>query len=199
MLGLLVERITRHRLADEIDHRLLRPLGLEGTGFPVHDPLIEGRHLHGYLPLDNSDGPYQDVAHLADFTVEFVDQTGAAGAIVSTTGDLLRFTRALLGGRLLPADLTAALSAPPAPLGDSGTVPGYVGEGLGVQVFDIDGRRMYGRTGLIRDTPPSCSPAPTAGGNWRWPPASILPHRPFSPPSWPWSRAFCRRGERLSG
>ena len=150
MLGLLVERITRHRLADEIDHRLLRPLGLEGTGFPVHDPLIEGRHLHGYLPLDNSDGPYQDVAHLADFTVEFVDQTGAAGAIVSTTGDLLRFTRALLGGRLLPADLTAALSAPPAPLGDSGTVPGYVGEGLGVQVFDIDGRRMYGHTGLIR-------------------------------------------------
>ncbi|WP_194235845.1 serine hydrolase domain-containing protein, partial [Streptomyces sp. CB01881] len=95
--GLLVERLTGRTWGDEVEHRIIRPLGLTGTSMPVDSPFIPGPHAHGYYKL--ATGP-------ADATLLNPSMGGAAGAGISTTADLTRFLSALLGGRLLgPAEL----------------------------------------------------------------------------------------------
>ncbi|MFL5859526.1 MAG: serine hydrolase, partial [Solirubrobacteraceae bacterium] len=46
-LGLVIEKLTGHSVADELNRRILRPLRLEHTNFPTSPP-ISGRHAHGY-------------------------------------------------------------------------------------------------------------------------------------------------------
>lgn len=147
VLGLLAERLTGRHVSAQVTDRVLRPLGLDATSYPVHNPAVTGRHLHGYVPSDAPGAPFGDPANLVDFTVETVDQTGAAGAIISNGPDLLRFHRALLTGRLLPASLTAEMlhSVP------TGASSGMTGYGLGVEAWDLgDGDVMWGNTGSIR-------------------------------------------------
>jgi D-alanyl-D-alanine carboxypeptidase len=100
-LGLIVEAASGHALSTELRRRIFAPLHLRSTSFDAQ-PRIAGRHAHGYTryhggprPLDISDVP-QSFAW-------------AAGAIVSTTGDLARFYRALLRGRLLRPALRAEM------------------------------------------------------------------------------------------
>jgi D-alanyl-D-alanine carboxypeptidase len=69
------------------------------------------------------DGP------LLDFTVQNPSHAWAAGNLISDLDDLARFFRALLGGRLLPAQLLAEMTTPV----DTG-VPGF-GYGLGLTVL----------------------------------------------------------------
>ncbi|MFG3055152.1 serine hydrolase domain-containing protein [Kitasatospora sp. NPDC048239] len=118
LAGLVIEAVTHHSAPAEIQRRILAPLGLKDTSFPVTDPDIHGPHLHGY------DLKGQDVTRFSpsyDWT---------AGAMISTVDDLARFHRALFTGKLLrPAQQRELLTTVEFP-----DEPAY---GLGVQRMDV--------------------------------------------------------------
>ena len=79
-LGLVIEKVTGHSYAEELEKRILDPLGLDNTELP------QTRRLP-----DLDDGGYNPSV------------PWAAGAIVSNAHDLSRFYSALLSGRILSA------------------------------------------------------------------------------------------------
>ncbi|MFF2039923.1 serine hydrolase domain-containing protein [Kitasatospora sp. NPDC058170] len=97
LAGLIVQKVTRRPLAEEIDQRIVKRLGLRHTYFPApRDATIREPHPRGY---------YRDsaAAPLLDVTETDPSWGWAAGQLVSTDSDLNRFFTALLAGRLLPA------------------------------------------------------------------------------------------------
>ncbi|MFF9978815.1 serine hydrolase domain-containing protein [Streptomyces erythrochromogenes] len=54
LAGLVIEAVTHRSAPSEIRRRILIPLGLKDTSFPVTDPDIHRPHLHGY-DLDGRD------------------------------------------------------------------------------------------------------------------------------------------------
>jgi D-alanyl-D-alanine carboxypeptidase len=142
LAGLIVEAATGRTLGQELAGRILRPLGLRDTFFPVNAPGIPGPRSRGYsLPLSPQgevlDGP------LLDFTIYNPSFAWAAGALISNLDDLERFFRALLGGRLLPGGLLAEMTST-VPIG----VPGF-GYGLGLLVMETPAGRLIGHDGGI--------------------------------------------------
>ena len=138
LAGMIIEAATGHKLGRELARRILRPLGLRNTFFPINRPTIPRPYARGYsLPLGQEQGP------LLDFTVLNPSVAWAAGALVSNLGDLEHFFRALLGGRLLPPRLLTAMTTP-VPTGQ----PGF-GYGLGLIVIDTPAGRLLGHDGAI--------------------------------------------------
>jgi D-alanyl-D-alanine carboxypeptidase len=90
LLGMLLQKVTGHSPITEISRRILVPLGLRDTSFPLTSKQIPAPYAHGYY------GP-MDVTNLVNPSV-----TWTSGAMISTVGDVARFYRALLTGRLLP-------------------------------------------------------------------------------------------------
>lgn len=99
LLGMIVERVTGNPAYEEMKRRIIEPLGLSRTYWPGLRKGLRGSYAHGYQRY--ADGV------LVDVTRNRVGYwAGAAGGLVSTTADLDRFYRALLGGRLVrPAQL----------------------------------------------------------------------------------------------
>ncbi|GAA5065958.1 D-alanyl-D-alanine carboxypeptidase [Thermocatellispora tengchongensis] len=95
LAGMIIRRVTGRGWDEEVERRVLTPLGLRHTLIPGADPRLPAPHARAYARF-TPDGALTDVTEH--------DQTlgDAAGAMISTTGDLNRFFRALLGGRLLP-------------------------------------------------------------------------------------------------
>jgi D-alanyl-D-alanine carboxypeptidase len=106
LLGMIIEKATGLAYADEIERRLIRPLGLHGTELPGTSTGIRGPHPHGYVPTDEG---------LLDYTEMNPSIFGAGGELISTTADLNRFFVALLGGALLPPNLLAEMKTPAVP------------------------------------------------------------------------------------
>lgn len=99
LAGMIIEKATGRSWQQEVTRRVIRLLGLRDTRTPDAQSRIPGPHLRGYSNFGEP-GPALDVT---DFNPT---AAGAAGAMISTTGDLSRFFSALLGGRLLhPAQL----------------------------------------------------------------------------------------------
>ncbi|MFE6056035.1 serine hydrolase domain-containing protein [Kitasatospora sp. NPDC056446] len=121
LAGLIVQKVTGRPLAEEIDRRIVRKLGLRHTYFPaVGDRTIREPHPKGYR-RDAADGP------LRDFTEMDPSAGWAAGQMISTDSDLNRFfTDLLVPGRLLPAAQLAQMRTT-VPVGDGG-----MGAGLGI-------------------------------------------------------------------
>ncbi|UFQ19134.1 MULTISPECIES: serine hydrolase domain-containing protein [Streptomyces] len=97
LAGLIIEKVTRRTIAEEIDRRVIRRLGLRHTYFPApRDATIREPHPKGY---------YQDAPGSSPTDITEIDPSWAwsAGQLISTNSDLNRFFAALLGGRLLPA------------------------------------------------------------------------------------------------
>ncbi|WP_371649405.1 MULTISPECIES: serine hydrolase domain-containing protein [unclassified Streptomyces] len=96
LAGLLVEKVTKHTLAEEVDRRVIKHLGLRHTYFPApRDATIREPHPHGYY-RGSADQPLTDVTEMDP------SWAWAAGQIISTNSDLNRFFTALLDGSLLP-------------------------------------------------------------------------------------------------
>ncbi|MGQ7750842.1 serine hydrolase domain-containing protein [Streptomyces sp. WC2508] len=111
--GLIVQKITGRPLAEEIDRRIIKRVGLRHTYFPTPgDKTIREPHPQGYH-RNPADGP------LRDFTEIDPSAGWAAGQLISTDSDLNRFFGALLAGRLLPAAQLAEMRTT-VPVGDSG-------------------------------------------------------------------------------
>jgi D-alanyl-D-alanine carboxypeptidase len=148
LVGLIVEVATGKTLGQELAGRIIDPLELRGTSFPVNARGIPGPSSRGYsLPLSPQlevlDGP------LVDFTAQNPSWAWAAGALVSDLEDLARFFRALFGGQLLPPELLAEMlttvTVPPASL----PLPLYERNGLGVIEVDTSTGPLVGSPGGI--------------------------------------------------
>ncbi len=106
LLGRAVEAITGQALAEAFRARVFEPAGMAETVL-LDDARVEPRLATASVALETGQmGPAPPV-RLATF--------GAAGALAGTAGDLFRFDRALLGGRLLsPALRDSMFTAAPA-------------------------------------------------------------------------------------
>lgn len=93
ILGMLIEKITENKIEDEINKRIILPLGLTNTSYPV-SPYIDGQYSHGYF-ADTVSG------ELMDYTVMDPSITWAAGCMISNIPDLKIYAEALVTGTLL--------------------------------------------------------------------------------------------------
>ena len=140
LAGLIVERVTGHRLGRELERRIVRPLRLRDSSFPTDFPFLGGRHPRGYsLQLDDE---LNWIEPLFDITVYNPSLAWGTGNMVSDLHDLARFFRALLGGRLLPPALLAEMTTPV----DTGQ---YYGYGLGLEIFDTPCGAMFAEGGEL--------------------------------------------------
>ncbi|MGW0748034.1 serine hydrolase domain-containing protein [Streptomyces sp. NPDC002587] len=109
LAGLIVQKVTGRPLAEQIDRRIIKRIGLRHTYFPAPgDTSIREPHPQGYY-RESADAPLRDITEIDP------SWGWAAGQMVSTASDLNRFFGALLAGRLLPpAQLAQMRSTVPA-------------------------------------------------------------------------------------
>ncbi|TYB71081.1 beta-lactamase family protein [Nonomuraea sp. PA05] len=104
---LLIEQVTGRPVAEEMRRLISGPLGLTGTVMPDDSPEIPEPHAHAYYRYEE-DGQTRTV----DVTRQNPSWVSSGGDLISTTRDLQTFISALLGGRLLPAELLAEMCTP---------------------------------------------------------------------------------------
>ncbi|MFB9832353.1 serine hydrolase domain-containing protein [Actinoallomurus acaciae] len=108
LAGMIIHKVTGHSWQWEIQRRILTPLNLRHTTTPGARPYVPDPHAEAYQRFAPN-GP------LTDVTIQNQTVGDAAGAMISTTGDLNRFFHALIGGRLLaPAQLAEMQRTVPA-------------------------------------------------------------------------------------
>ncbi|NNJ12788.1 beta-lactamase family protein [Chloroflexales bacterium ZM16-3] len=140
LLGLIIEQVTHHTLEQELQQRIITPLGLSGTALspPSADP---GDIAHGYGGGEDRTALNMSVAW-------------AAGGLSATVTDLTRFTQGLVWGALLqPATLNRMLACTPTGSEWGGADFAY---GLGVMQRTLpapglppEARLALGHTGLL--------------------------------------------------
>ncbi|MFD8701129.1 serine hydrolase domain-containing protein [Kitasatospora sp. NPDC059648] len=150
LAALLVEALSGRSYAEEMQRRILRPLGLRDTVVPGDSPDIPGPHAHGYYR-------YQDGEEwkVVDVSRQNSSLLTGSGDMISTTRDLHVFFAALLGGRLLPAALLDEMRTPHGPLGYGlGLFVQDLGpEGGGVTIVHHNGGAPGGYGALMISTP----------------------------------------------
>jgi D-alanyl-D-alanine carboxypeptidase len=135
LLGLVVEAVTGTTVGEQLEQRVFAPLALTSTTFPT-TPKIDGVHAHGYIGF----ATLPRLRSLLDVTSVVTPSTGwSAGAVVSNGDDVTALYAALLGGRLLPANLLRAMETP---------VTRSAPYGLGLFVVDTRCGRAYGHVGI---------------------------------------------------
>jgi D-alanyl-D-alanine carboxypeptidase len=148
LLGLIVEAAGGNPLDQELDRRVVQPLGLRGTYLPGDAGELPGPMSRGYSLRVGPDGEVQD-GSLLDFTVQDPSWAWAAGALVSDLEDLIGFFRALLGGRLLPpgllVEMRTTIAVPPGSI----PLPLYDRYGLGLLEVKTPAGRLVGQLGGI--------------------------------------------------
>lgn len=117
LAGAIIEEVTGNSYAEEVERRVIRPLGLTNTYVrPAKDTGYPDPHPRGYSTLFFKDGV--DPATITPANWEsLMEEPGtppldvtecntssgwSAGGVVSTTGDMIRFVNALASGSLLP-------------------------------------------------------------------------------------------------
>jgi D-alanyl-D-alanine carboxypeptidase len=140
LAGLVIEKVTGRPYGDELQRRILRPLGLRDTSLPGTSPEIPGPHAHGYYRYSDA-GQFKVV----DITRQNPSWASSAGEIISTTKDLHTFFSALNRGKLLPAPLLAEMRKPhPKGSYGLGLWVGDGGPGCGVVYKGMGGFHGYG-------------------------------------------------------
>lgn len=134
MLGMIIERVTGKPYGDYLSENLFEPLGLSSTVYCSSAPIIKHR-AQGY---DRSPAGLVNAAFLS-MTLPF-----AAGSLCSTAGDLVAWTRALHGGRVVSASSFAAMTTPVKL--PSGRPMSY---GFGLQVDTLGSHRVIQHGGGI--------------------------------------------------
>ena len=99
--GLLLEEVTGASVADNLQTRILGPLGLHNTYFAPQPGRQPVAGFSSILPGgDTTAAPYTAIETAA----------GAAGALVSTAPDLATFIAALAAGQLISPDMLDAMT-----------------------------------------------------------------------------------------
>ena len=91
LLGAIIEKVSGVTYAKFVEGNLLTPLGMKDTGYDSSSAIIAHRAA-GYEA--SPQGPVN--ATYVDMTIPY-----AAGALYSTTEDLLHWEQALFGGKVL--------------------------------------------------------------------------------------------------
>jgi D-alanyl-D-alanine carboxypeptidase len=147
LLGRVIEKATGRRLGREITRRIIRPLKLTGTRFPTTRKTLPRPFTRGYSLLFGPEGDPVEATPI-DVTAYRPSALWAMGNLVSTTRDLRAFYAALLGGRLLPRALTAAMKDTRP--NQTPEWPAGIGMGLGIWSWQLPcGRRIYGHEGEV--------------------------------------------------
>jgi CubicO group peptidase (beta-lactamase class C family) len=129
ILTYVIEKITGGSYEKFLQDQILTPLGLKDTGYDSAAHVIRHRAT-GYLLNANNE---IETSHFVDMTVP-----QGAGALYSTTGDLLKWELALFGGNVLkPASL------------EKMTTPFLNHYGFGLFIRTDHGRKMIEHTGGI--------------------------------------------------
>lgn len=127
LLGYIIEKASGTSYADFVQANFFTPLAMKDSGYDSNTAVIAHR-ASGYTPsgesLNNADFVHMSVPH-------------AAGALYSTTEDLLRWQRGLYGGKVLSAASLAKMTTP---------VKNDYALGLGVQTGK---QRLYSHGGGI--------------------------------------------------
>ncbi len=134
LLGMVLEKVFGKSYAQVVQDELCAPLQLAHTRYDVSQELIKGR-AQGY---GFADGKRANDALLG------MSQPGAAGALLSTGGDLVRWSMALAGGKVVTAANYTRMTTPLV-LGN-GRDTGY---GFGLMVGEFSGQRVVQHGGGI--------------------------------------------------
>ncbi len=102
LLGMVIEKVAGRSYAEQLQAELCAPLGLARTRYDSNRDLIENR-AQGYT-LDDGQLVNDQVIGMA--------QPGAAGGILSTAGDLVRWLLALCSGKVVQPESFARMCAP---------------------------------------------------------------------------------------
>jgi D-alanyl-D-alanine carboxypeptidase len=159
LLGFIIAKVSGMPLKQYYRARLFEPIGLQDT--EVDDPGdIVPRRAAGYERAS------KDSAQLRNAQYMSMSAAGAAGFLRSTVGDLLKWTAALFGGRVIRPDLVRLMTEP-ATLSDGhlaseeppfkfpdGTPAGpplgvKFDRGLGLDMETLDGHERIGHSGSI--------------------------------------------------
>lgn len=132
--GLLLEKVTGQDAERHITRNVIDRAGLRHTSFP-RTPYIKGPHPRMYESFFGLIDPPRD------YSVYDMSWAYTAGAVVSTTDDLNRFYRALLGGKLIgKASLDEMTRTVP--------VSGF-DYGLGIYSLELPCGRFWGHDGAV--------------------------------------------------
>lgn len=142
LLGMIIERITGATLYDEIERRLLDPLGLKDT-VPSDSRTIPGL-VQGYAGRNNPFGGTDAMIHDGRLAIN-PQFEWAGGGFATTAPDLARWAADIYEGRACdPALLEQALDGTPAPQLGRGTR-----YGLGVIIRQTPAGTAYGHSGFF--------------------------------------------------
>jgi D-alanyl-D-alanine carboxypeptidase len=141
LLGMIIQRVTGHPWHEELRDRIVRPLGLDHTFWPGTSPTLPQPHAGSYQRFKPGEP-------LVDVTEQVGPGTNGEAGLVSTTADLSRFFRALLGGRVLhPAQLAQMKKTIPVGKEFEPLMPG-ARDGLGLFSRPLScGGRYWGHDG----------------------------------------------------
>jgi len=135
LAGMIIEQATGHDWRAEVTTRIVVPLQLSNTSAPVDELDLPAPHADGYVRFAE-DAPLLDTTSMNHTVAD------AAGALISTTADLLRFWRALQAGELLgPAEMAEMHHA--IPVNDEGDVRPGSSYGLGIISYPLSCGGVY--------------------------------------------------------
>ena len=102
VLGYLIEKITGESYAKFVEDNIFKPLGMKDSGYDSNSAIIPDR-AQGYTRGPNG----LENAGYINMTVPF-----SAGALYSTTDDLLRWEQGLFGGKVLSPESLKQMTTP---------------------------------------------------------------------------------------
>jgi CubicO group peptidase (beta-lactamase class C family) len=143
LLGLMIERATGSSYRDHMCTSVFGPAGMGRAGFPRMD-VVEPDVAEGIEPIRDSEGGV--VGWRRNIYSYPPIGTPDSGAYV-TVADLVAFHRALVGGKLLGRELTAAALAPQVLHSRRSGLRLMMGYGFEFRVGDDDRVRYYQKDG----------------------------------------------------
>jgi CubicO group peptidase (beta-lactamase class C family) len=102
LLGMILDKLTGQPYPKYVETQFFKPLGLASTSYCFPQTLIK-RRARGY---DRQGRTYRNAEYLS------MTQPYSAGALCSTVGDLVAWTRALHGGKVVSAASFKAMTSP---------------------------------------------------------------------------------------
>jgi CubicO group peptidase (beta-lactamase class C family) len=128
LLGYLIENVSGQKYGDFLQQNIFTPLGMKDTGIDSNAALVPQR-AQGYRRTPHG------IEHdgYISMTIPF-----SAGALYSTTGDLLKWEQGLFGGKVLKPESLARM-----------TTPFKSDYGFGVFIRNTDGHKLITHGGGI--------------------------------------------------
>jgi len=145
VLGAIIESVSGQNYYDYVREHIYQVANMPNTDSYEIDPLNPRTDIAvGYTHRDPKTDKMIDGERFDNFGLNLLKGT-AGGSGYSTCPDLLNFTQALLGHRLLGPEMTELVITPKVKEGSKGNQTKY--QGYGFQIFEIDGVTRVGHPG----------------------------------------------------